>query len=221
MSLYPVAEYFVSINGEGARAGNLAAFIRLRTCNLHCSYCDTRWANSEDALCRYMSTEDLLAWLEETKVRLVTLTGGEPLLNPETADLIDRLGEAGYEVEVETNGSIDIGPFAALPHRPSFTLDYKCPGSGMEEFMLTENYRFLISSDTVKFVVSSVEDLEKAAEICRTFSLTDRCHVFLSPVFGRIEPREIVEYMAARSWNGIRLQLQLHKYIWPPDQRGV
>lgn len=221
MSLYPVAEYFVSINGEGARAGNLAAFIRLRTCNLHCSYCDTRWANSEDALCQYMSTEDLLGWLEETKVRLVTLTGGEPLLNPETADLIDRLGEAGYEVEVETNGSIDIGPFAALPHRPSFTLDYKCPGSGMEEFMLTENYRFLISSDTVKFVVSSVEDLERAAEICRTFSLTDRCHVFLSPVFGRIEPREIVEYMAARSWNGIRLQLQLHKYIWPPDQRGV
>lgn len=221
MSLYPVAEYFVSINGEGLRAGKLAAFIRLRTCNLHCSYCDTRWANSEDAPCQHMSTEDLLAWLEETEVRLVTLTGGEPLLNPETADLIDRLGEAGYEVEVETNGSIDIGPFAALPNRPSFTLDYKCPGSGMEEFMLTENYRFLISSDTVKFVVSSLEDLEKAEEICRTFSLNDRCHIFLSPVFGRIEPREIVEYLAAHSWNEARLQLQLHKYIWPPDQRGV
>ena len=219
--LYPVAEYFVSITGEGTKACYLAAFIRLRGCNLHCHYCDTRWANDKDGPAKMMSVEDILKLLERDKVSRVTLTGGEPLLQEDVGILIGRLGEKGYKVEVETNGSIPIGPFCSLPYRPVFTLDYKCPDSGMESHMITDNYHLLKSRDCVKFVVGSRKDLDRAFDISRKYHLAGICQVFLSPVFGSITPEYIVEYMKEHHWNTARLQLQLHKFIWPPDTRGV
>ena len=218
---YPVVEKFVSINGEGQKAGELAVFIRFRGCNLNCSYCDTKWANSADAEAELMSAEEIAEYVTSTGVKNVTLTGGEPLLQPELHKLIELLISSGHSVEIETNGSIAIEKLAAGKYRPSFTLDYKLPDSGMEAAMLTENYAFLTEIDTVKFVSGSMSDLERAVHIIKEFDLINRCRVYISPVFGRIEPAEIVDFMAAEKLNGVRLQLQLHKFIWHPDKRGV
>lgn len=218
---WPVAEKFLSINGEGQKAGMLAAFIRLKGCNLACNYCDTSWANTPDCPCEELSAQELCSWLAKNDVRNVTLTGGEPLLAENAGLLIEALGTAGFQVEIETNGSVALDDFCEGPYRPAFTLDYKCPDSGMEGAMLVSNFSLLAPCDTLKFVVSSERDLDKAREICREYDIARRCPVFLSPVFGRIEPKEIVEYMIKYRWNEARLQLQMHKFIWPPEQRGV
>ncbi len=218
---YPVVEKFVSINGEGQRAGELAVFVRFRGCNLNCSYCDTKWANTVDAEAELMSADEIAEYVASTGIRNVTLTGGEPLLQPELNVLTDMLISSGNTVEIETNGSISAAELAARKYRPSFTFDYKLPDSGMEAHMLTENYDFLTEMDTVKFVSGSSRDLKKAAEIINEFDLVNRCKVYISPVFGRIEPAEIVDFMAAERLNGVRLQLQLHKFIWDPNKRGV
>lgn len=219
--MFPVAERFVSINGEAAHVGELAAFIRFRGCNLCCSYCDTRWANSPDAPAVDMTAGELTEWVLSTGVRNVTLTGGEPLLQPEIHTLTDALISRGIRVEIETNGSVSVEKLARRELRPVLTLDYKLPSSGMEQYMLTENYSFLGCHDTVKFVVGSHEDLERAARIIGRYKLTEKCHVYFSPVFGSIEPADIVDFMTEHSMNGVRIQLQLHKFIWEPERRGV
>lgn len=219
--MLPVVEKFISINGEGAHAGELAVFIRFRSCNLSCSYCDTCWANTENAPAEYESVEELAAWIAETEVRNVTLTGGEPLLQKECGALAELLIKNGCRVEIETNGSISLERLASAEYRPIFTMDYKLPSSGMEEFMCIDNFRLLGCHDTVKFVSGSIADLEKAAELIEKYRLTQRCHVYISPVFGEIDPADIVEFMEEHKMNGVRLQLQLHKFIWEPTRRGV
>lgn len=218
---YKVAEIFSSINGEGTRAGELAVFVRFRGCNLNCSYCDTSWANQPDTPFTSMDKEEIVRAVLETGIRNVTLTGGEPLLVPGMEEVIESLGRNGLSVEIETNGSVDLLPFDGINHRPLFTMDYKLPGSRMEDKMNLRNFELLKKGDTVKFVAGSEEDLERAAEIIRTYSLTERCHVYFSPVFGRIDPADMVEFMKKRKLNGVRLQLQLHKFIWDPMARGV
>lgn len=218
---YSVAEKFVSINGEGRRAGELAVFIRFRRCNLSCSYCDTRWANTESGAAEIMSVREIAGYVKSTGVKNVTLTGGEPLLQQELYRLIELLMESGCRVEIETNGSIPIDGLCNKKFRPSFTLDYKLPGSGMESYMLTENYKYLTENDTVKFVAGSRADLEKAAEIIIKYDLREKCSVYISPVFGNIDPAKIVDFMAESKLNDVRLQLQLHKFIWDPEKRGV
>ena len=218
---FQVAERFVSINGESVRAGEPAVFIRFKGCNLRCGYCDTKWANTPDAPCETMTAAGLAAYADSTGIVNVTLTGGEPLLQPELPELIAALMKSGHRVEIETNGSLSVEKLAASEHRPVFTLDYKLPCSGMESAMLTDNYRFLSGEDAVKFVAGSRSDLEKAEEIIKEFGLTEKCKVYISPVFGMIKPAEIVEFMLERKMNGVRLQLQLHKFIWDPELRGV
>lgn len=218
---YEVAEIFSSINGEGTRAGELAVFVRFRGCNLNCSYCDTSWANRQDTSFTSMSGEDILKTVMNTSIHNVTLTGGEPLLVYGVSDLIEMLGSGGLSVEIETNGSVYLAPFDRLQHRPLFTMDYKLPDSGMEDKMELRNFNLLEQSDTVKFVAGSKKDLERALEIIRFYSLTGRCNVYFSPVFGRIAPADIVEFMKDNNLNGVRLQLQLHKFIWDPAERGV
>jgi len=220
MSL-PVAEKFVSINGESTRAGEPAVFVRFRGCNLSCTYCDTRWANSPNGPAVMMTAEEIAEYADSTGITDVTLTGGEPLLQPEIGDVIEALIRSGHRVEIETNGSVPIEKFCKCGYRPVFTLDYKLPGSGMESSMLTENYRFLEGEDAVKFVSGSMADLERAEEIIKKYSLTEKCRVYISPVFGKIDPVQIVEFMIERKLNGVRLQLQLHKFIWDPDRGGV
>jgi len=216
-----VVERFVSINGESTHAGEPAAFIRFRGCNLNCSYCDTRWANNVHAPATDYSPEQLAKWVRSKRVINVTLTGGEPLLQYELDDLIRLLIIQGNRVEIETNGSISLDSLAHSEHRPVFTMDYKLPSSGMEIAMRKDNFRLLGAHDTVKFVTSTLPDLERALYLIQEHDLDKLCHVFLSPVFGKIDPAEIVRFMLENKMNRVRMQLQLHKFIWPPNKRGV
>ena len=222
MAEYKVVEKFVSINGEGTRAGELAVFIRMKGCNLDCRYCDTKWANQEAASYEIMTEEDIRNYIRDTGVKNVTLTGGEPLFSKDMDILIDYLmQDKDRVVEIETNGSVNIKEYASMKNRASFTMDYKLGASGMEEKMCLENFAYLDRRDTVKFVVGSQEDLKRAAEIIEKYALTGKVSVYFSPVFGAIEPEEIVDFMVQNRLNDVRMQLQMHKFIWDPEKRGV
>lgn len=222
MAKYNVVEIFESINGEGMRAGELAVFVRMKGCNLHCSYCDTAWACEREAPCLLMSEEEICKRVLETGIKNVTLTGGEPLLQKDIEVLLQRLAaEKTLRIEIETNGSIDVAPYRKIEHAPVFTLDYKLPGSGMEDRMCMDNFHFVTAQDTVKFVVSDDRDLTRAREIIEKYELSMRCHVIFSGVFHEIEPEEIVAFMRKHCLNDVRLQLQMHKLIWDPEQRSV
>lgn len=223
MTQFKVVEKFVSINGEGTAAGELAVFVRFAGCNLNCSYCDTQYANKSDVQVQYMTSEEIYNYIKETKVTNVTLTGGEPLMQPGIIELLEVLSkDKELSVEIETNGSIPLKNFSSIEENPpKFTMDYKLRGSNMEEMMLLENFGVLGSKDTVKFVASSIKDLERAKEIIEEYNLVDRTNVYFSPVFGSINPEEIVEFMKDNNMNKVNLQLQLHKIIWAPEKRGV
>ena len=232
----PVAERFVSVNGEGRAAGKLAAFIRFTGCNLACSYCDTMWANApvaaECAEC--VPVADLVAWARETRVECVTLTGGEPALQPALPSLVcallaepGPLGR-GLRVEIETNGAADLRELAqlreeraSLPGSLTFTVDWKLPSSGMEGHMLCENFALLDARDTVKFVCGGEGDLVRMLEVSRELGLPNRVPVYLSPVFGRLTPARIVDFMQENNLTWATAQLQLHKIIWPGVEKGV
>lgn len=220
--MYNVAEIFVSINGEGTRAGQLAVFVRFQGCNLCCSYCDTQWANQPDTPCRTMTAAEIRAEIHQTGVRNVTLTGGEPLKQEHMLELLKLLAQDNQlYVEIETNGSVPLAPFLNMENRPSMTMDYKLPSSGMETFMCLDNLALLQKQDTVKFVSGSTTDLERARAVIDEYNLTQRCAVYLSPVFGQLEPETMVEFLKQHRMNGVTLQLQLHKIIWDPNARGV
>ena len=216
-----LAEKFVSINGEGTRAGELAVFLRFQGCNLRCSYCDTMWANEPDCPCVEMPPEELYAYVRSTHIKNVTLTGGEPLLQKEMPRLLELLSrDKELRVEIETNGAVELEPYTR-ENRPVFTMDYKLPSSLWEDAMIPGNFFLLGREDTVKFVCGSPQDLDRAAWIIKKYDLIDRCHVYLSPVFGKIEPETMVEYMIRNQLNDVRLQIQMHKVIWDPERRGV
>lgn len=222
MSSYNVAETFLSINGEGTRAGQLAFFIRFTGCNLKCAYCDTQWANVPGAAFTPMTQEQLYILVKESGSRNVTITGGEPLLQEDIYSLLALFcRDPQLYVEVETNGSLPLRPFWDIPNRPSFTMDYKLPESGMEQFMYPENLLLLSQQDTVKFVCGSEADLLCAKQVMDEYQLTEHTNVYLSPVFGQLQPADMVEFMKAHRMNGVTLQLQLHKFIWDPEKRGV
>lgn len=222
MSNYKVVETFLSINGEGTKAGQLAFFIRFAGCNLSCDYCDTKWANAPDVPYTIMNDEALYTLVKQSGSRNVTVTGGEPLLQKNIGDLLALLcRDPMLYVEVETNGSIPLSPYLSIPERPSFTMDYKLSKSGMEDRMCLENLPLLTKKDTVKFVCGCREDLDRACVITKKYRLTETTNVYLSPVFGEIQPAEMVEYMKANNLTGVTLQLQMHKVIWDPNERGV
>ena len=223
MTVFHVAETFVSINGEGRRAGQLAVFVRFCGCNLNCAYCDTQWANRADAPYTGMTAREIYDSIKATGVTNVTLTGGEPLMQDGIADLLTLLSQdEGLYVEIETNGSVPADFVLDMPHnRPSLTMDYKTGASGMEHRMCLHNFERLTAQDTVKFVCGSRADLETALRVCRQYELIGRCAVYLSPVFGAIQPADMVEFVKEHRLNGVNIQLQMHKFIWDPNQKGV
>ncbi len=223
MEKFKVVEHFASINGEGDRAGQLAYFVRFKGCNLTCSYCDTAWANREEAEYLEMTADNIYSTVRIAGIKNITLTGGEPLRQPGIGGLIRMLLDKGdLSVEIETNGSVDLAPFIFDDgKRPVFTVDYKLPSSSMEIMMLVSNFKLLKPQDTVKFVAGSEEDLVRARNVIDAYDLADICNVHLSPVFGQMEPAEIVDFMLKNHMNGVRLQLQIHKVIWDPEKRGV
>lgn len=220
MNTFQVAEIFTSINGEGRKAGQLAVFVRFCGCNLNCCYCDTQWANQPGVTYTVMTTEEIVARVEKEHVKNVTITGGEPLLQHGISELLEALSKTGVEIEIETNGSVPTADIYQNEHI-SFTLDYKLPYSGMEAKMYMENYARVRENDTVKFVCGSRQDLQKAKEVIDAYDLASRCAVYLSPVFGAIKPADMVDFMKEENMNGVHLQLQLHKFIWDPNERGV
>lgn len=222
MANFKVVEIFESINGEGRRVGQLAIFIRLQKCNLNCSYCDTRWANGDDAPYTLMSEDEIYDRILKSGIKNITLTGGEPLLHKDVKILLEKIGEnPNLSLEIETNGSIELEKFSKLKNPPLFTMDYKLPSSKMENKMCLDNFKYLTLKDTVKFVVGTIEDLKKAKEIIERYSLIGKCAVYFSPVFNSIDPIEIVKFMKENRLNGVNLQLQTHKFIWDPESKGV
>lgn len=212
-----VNEIFSSIEGEGIRAGYPVTFIRLYGCNLHCSYCDTRYS-CEGGEFTKMTVDEILDVVAELGFHRVTLTGGEPLIHRDVNTLILALLKAGYEVNVETNGAVYIESYTHYK-KLIITLDYKSISSGENSAMWLSNFPLLRKHDVLKFVVGSREDLDDMRRIV-TFNNLD-CNIYVSPVFGKIEPKEIVEYIKEHKLENCRVQLQMHKFIWPPQQRGV
>lgn len=219
---YQVVEKFVSINGEGRRVGQLSVFIRFKGCNLNCAYCDTKWANEKNVYFEWMTQEEIYQYIKQQGVKNVTLTGGEPLLQDGIGELLEKLSQdETLSVEIETNGSVDIREYQSMKNPPIFTMDYKLGASGQSAFMNCANFERLLKKDTVKFVVGSEEDLEQAREIMKKYGLIGKCGVYLSPVFGSIEPVRLVDFLLKYRLNEVNVQLQLHKFIWDPSERGV
>ena len=214
-----VVEIFESIDGEGIRVGFPVTFIRLYGCNLKCSYCDSRYACEGDNY-QNLAIEDILSKVHELGHQLITLTGGEPLIHKDVQFLISALIAEGYKVNIETDGAVDISS-VCKKRQIIITLDYKCPSSGMENRMILENLDLLRKQDVLKFVVGSDADLEKAKEIIINHNLEYKCNIYFSPVFGSIDPKRIVEFILAERLDGVRMQLQIHKFIWSPDTKGV
>lgn len=225
-----VNEIFLSIEGEGIRTGLPSVFVRLYGCNLNCSYCDTRYSCENNEYTE-MDVLEIAQKVLSYGVPNVTLTGGEPLLYWDTNALIAVLQCSGVNVNIETNGSIPLNRlynvYSTLfnscadlsKYAPIFTMDWKSISSGMSDKMLSENLDILRPEDVLKFVVGNIEDLEQMKEVITTHDL--KCNIFVSPVFGKIEPAEIVKFVLDNKLNNVRVQLQLHKIIWDPNKRGV
>ena len=210
-----VNEIYYSIQGESTWAGLPCVFVRLTFCDLRCTYCDTAYAfyEGEKKTLPEITTEVL-----KFDCPLVEITGGEPLLQKNVLPLMSALADAGKTVLLETSGAHDISKVDLRVHR---IMDLKTPGSGECERNLWSNIQHLTKRDEVKFVVGSREDYEWSRDKMREHNLSERCHaVLFSPIFGRIEPREIVEWMLADNLRA-RFQLQMHKFIWSPTTRGV
>ena len=212
---YKVVEKFVSIDGEGIRTGFPVIFLRFAGCNLKCSYCDSLYAN-ENPKYEIMNENQIIRYCNQTGFKKITVTGGEPLIAPSMYDLIDKLEELNYDVNIETNGSIDISD---CNERTLITMDWKSISSGVSEKMRPGNIEFLGTKDVLKFVVGSQADLEQMKLVINKYQ--PRCHVFVSPVFGKIELVDIVNFILENKMQNVRMQLQIHKIIWDQNKRGV
>lgn len=215
-----ISEIFKSIEGEGIRAGYPCIFIRLHGCNLRCSYCDSMYAVEGNDYTEMTVQEvwDNIVYefgVSKSGLTKVTLTGGEPLIHKDTMELVNLLLANGCEVNIETNGACDISPY--LLRNVIITMDWKSISSGMNTKMNVENLRLLRDIDVIKFVVGSIEDLDQMKKVIQN----TRAIPFVSSIFGEIEPKDIVQYLLDNRLDEVRMQLQMHKFIWNPDKRGV
>jgi len=210
-----ICEIFTSIQGESSFAGMPCSFVRLSGCNLRCVYCDTQYSYSEGV---EMETVEVAGRVDEAGIRLVEITGGEPLLQwEETNSLIRALLDRDYEVLIETNGSVNI---KGLDSKAVVILDMKTPDSGMSDEMDLSNLEIIKSTDEVKFVVCSRGDYEWSKKLIERYNLQQRCKILLSPAAGMMKPRELASWMV-RDRLKARLNLQLHRHIFDPGERGV
>ena len=209
-----VTEIFHSIQGESTFAGLPCVFVRVTGCPLRCSWCDTAYAFHDGD---EMSLDQIISRVRAFGSRLVEITGGEPLHDPEAFELITRLLDAGFAVLVETSGAINIEP---VDPRAVIIMDLKCPGSGMADRNLWSNLERLKPGDQVKFVLKDREDYVWARDVLTRTRVHERQVVLFSPVFGELDPKRLAEWMLEDHVSA-RLQLQLHKLIWDPAARGV
>jgi 7-carboxy-7-deazaguanine synthase len=212
--MFKVTEIFYSIQGESTYAGRPCVFIRLTGCPLRCTWCDTTYAFYGG---RMATMEEVIAEVRAFNCPLVEVTGGEPLSQPHSLALLTRLCNEGFEVLLETSGAIDTAP---VDKRVHIILDIKCPGSGMVDRMHWPNLERLSSRDEVKFVIQDRTDYEWARDLVYRGNLLSRCTVLFSSVFEDKAVRQLAEWLLADKLP-VRFQLQMHKYIWSPDMRGV
>lgn len=210
-----VNEIFKSIQGESSRAGLPCILVRLAGCNLDCSWCDTQYARGEEG--STMTIEEILEKIASLECPRVELTGGEPLLQPDATKLLDKLCDGGYEVLLETNGSLDISKVNKHVRR---IVDIKCPTSGQAGTNLWKNLEHLTGRDEVKFVIAERTDYDFAHETVKEHDLTDKCDVIFSPVWGNITGSALAKWILDDCLD-VRLGVQLHKIIWPEEARGV
>ncbi len=209
-----VNETFFSIQGEGTRAGQPCVFVRLTGCPLRCSWCDTAYAFQEGAR---RSVDDVVREIAHYPCRRVLVTGGEPLAQPAAFALVSRLLDDGWQVLVETSGHIALD---GLDRRAITILDVKAPGSGETHRMEWRNLDLLAASDEVKFVLAGRADYEWSRDLVREKGLAARCVVLFAPVHGVLDPGRLGRWILEDGLE-VRLQVQLHKYLWPGVERGV
>ena len=210
-----INEIYHSIQGESTSAGKPCVFVRLTYCNLRCTYCDTEYAFFDG---KDMSIQQVINEVEKYRCKLVEITGGEPLVQMEEClELVNRLCDLGYEVMIETGGSL---PIKDIDYRVKIIMDLKCPSSGMETKNLYENIQYLKSTDELKFVIGNCEDYDWAVDIVKKYNLLTKCIILFSVVFGILEPLELVNWILEDKLD-VRFQLQMHKYIWHPETKGV
>ena len=202
-----VASIFKSIQGEGTAQGLPCSFIRLAGCNLDCSYCDTKWAHEEGTP---MSLTKIMQEIDDHGCQLVTVTGGEPLLNDGCHELLQKLVDSGKSVILETNGSV---PLHNIHQDVTVVIDVKCPGSHMEKYNDYDNLKKLRSRDEVKFVLSNRDDYDFACHILAKGLIPESCAVLFSPVWGKLDPAKLAQWILTDGLH-VRLNLQLHKVIW-------
>lgn len=209
-----INEIFYSIQGESSNAGMPCVFVRLTYCNLRCSYCDTKYAFYEGY---DTSVESVVEEVKKYNCNLVEITGGEPLLQSESLELMNKLCDLDFDVMLETGGSL---PIKDVNERVKIVLDLKCPTSKMSKKNYYENLDFIKSIDEIKFVIGSKEDYQWAKRIIESYNLTNKSNVLLATVFGQLEPSVLSEWILEDKLK-VRFQLQMHKYIWHPEKRGV
>ena len=209
-----VNEIYFSVQGESTYAGRPCIFIRLTYCNLRCTYCDTEYAFYEG---KDMKIYQIMEKIKKWNCQLVEVTGGEPLFQDECITLLNELLKKNYEVMLETGGSL---PISSVPEEVIKIVDFKCPSSGMKKNNLWSIVDNLYIHDEVKFIIGNRKDYEWAKEKIAQYHLTKQCTVLLSPIFNEINPEIIVAWVLEDSLP-VRLQLQIHKYIWKPESKGV
>jgi 7-carboxy-7-deazaguanine synthase len=210
-----INEIFLSIQGESTHAGRPCAFVRLMGCPLRCSYCDTEYAFNEGAR---KSFDEVFKVIETYSTNLVEVTGGEPLAQPNAIAFLNELVQRNFEVLLETSGAY---PIFKVPAEVAIILDIKTPGSGEKHRVHWDNMGALKPGlDEVKFVVCDRGDFDYAVEVCKQYGLLEKHTVLLSPSHGKLEPKLVAEWIL-ESKLAFRLQLQVHKYIWGAETRGV
>jgi 7-carboxy-7-deazaguanine synthase len=208
-----ITEIYKSIQGESSFAGLPCVFVRTTGCDLRCSWCDSEFTFTGGT---QMTVDDIVTEVEKNDCRLVELTGGEPLLQPDIYQLATRLADGGHTVLIETGGHRDI---SKLDPRVIRIMDLKCPRSGECEKNLWSNLDHLRPADEVKFVIADRNDYDWALKAIRGHGLEGRAQVLISTAYGILQPEQVVAWMLEDKL-GARFQLQLHKYIWPPDARA-
>ena len=209
-----INEIYYSVQGESTHAGRPCIFIRLTYCNLRCSYCDTEYAFYDG---KDMEITNIVSEIKRWDCNLVEVTGGEPLFQDECIDLLNELVNSNYEVMLETGGSLSISD---VPKKVVKIVDFKCPSSGMVKKNLWSIVDDLQAHDEVKFVIGNREDFDWAKDRITEYSMDKICTLLFSPTFGEIDPQQIVEWILAENLP-VRMQLQMHKMIWSPEEKGV
>ncbi len=211
MSQLRITEIFYSLQGEANTVGIPTVFIRLTGCPLRCVYCDTAYAFSGGDK---QTIADIIATVRQYDCQYITITGGEPLAQPASIELMTALVDQGYKVSLETSGALDI---AAVDPRVVKVMDLKTPSSGEADKNRYQNIGHLNPHDQVKFVIGSAEDYDWAKTILNDYSLPERCEILFSPVTGQQNPTELAEKILQDRLN-VRFQIQLHKLLWNDAQ---